>query len=106
MIGAGTYASHLVAVSTTGNGEEFMRRCSAHAVHMRLHLVPGMSLQRAVTETLSELGPDQGGLVAVDREGHVCALMNTSGMYRAFAVGGEGVGHVGIWDEIRDVPLV
>lgn len=106
LIGAGSYSSHDVAVSCTGDGEEFIRRCAAHGVHLRMQLVPSMGLQQAVSDTLSEVGADRGGIIAVDRRGHVVGLFTTTGMYRGLATSaGGGKGSVGIWDELLDVDL-
>lgn len=84
--GAGTYANNATcAVSCTGNGEAFLRAVAAHDVHA-LMLYKGLSLQEAVRTVVHEKLPPldgEGGLIAVDRHGHVVLDFNCAGMYRA-----------------------
>ena len=86
IIGAGTYANHLCAVSCTGWGEYFLRLCVAKTV-ADLMEYKRYSLLRATNEVilkkLPELGGD-GGLVAVDSKGNVALSFNTEGMYRGY----------------------
>ena len=99
IIGAGTYASHLCAVSCTGWGERFIERAVAHDVHARMDLA-GTTLQEAVEavvwDELHTLVPGSGGLVAIDGFGHVTHSFNTAGMYRGW-VGEDGRPHVAIY---------
>ncbi|GLR14319.1 isoaspartyl peptidase/L-asparaginase [Chitinimonas prasina] len=85
VIGAGTWADDLVAVSGTGHGESFIRCCAAHEVASRMRYM-GQPLSDACDEVvygqLLELG-GSGGLIAVDWEGHVTLPFNCEGMYRA-----------------------
>ncbi|TCO81060.1 beta-aspartyl-peptidase (threonine type) [Plasticicumulans lactativorans] len=85
LIGAGTFADDAsCAVSATGHGEFFIRRVVAHSVHARISLL-GEPLARAaevvVMDELRALG-GEGGLVAVDRHGHIAMPFNSEGMYR------------------------
>ncbi|WP_121354642.1 isoaspartyl peptidase/L-asparaginase family protein [Flavisolibacter nicotianae] len=86
VIGAGTYANRLCAVSCTGWGEYFLRLCVAKTV-ADLMEYKGYSLLRAANEAilkkLPEIGGD-GGLVAVDAQGAVALPFNTEGMYRGY----------------------
>lgn len=86
IIGAGTYANHLCAVSCTGWGEYFLRLCAAKTV-ADLMEYKGYSLTRATNEVilkkLPQLGGD-GGLIAVDAKGSVAMPFNTEGMYRGY----------------------
>ena len=84
VIGSGTYANHLCAVSCTGWGEYFLRLCVAKTIADLMEYA-GYSLAKACSEVimkkLPQLGGD-GGLVAVDSKGNVAMPFNTEGMYR------------------------
>ncbi len=90
LIGAGTYADDATAaVSCTGSGEMFMRTVAAYDVCARMRYA-GQSLAQACDAVVGESLPaidGRGGLIAVDRRGHVCLPFNTEGMYRAHACG-------------------
>ncbi|MFN3951443.1 MAG: isoaspartyl peptidase/L-asparaginase family protein [Thermaurantimonas sp.] len=84
LIGCGTYADDLVAVSCTGWGEYFIRTVAAHQLAMRFRLGQA-SLENAALDVLNDvahLGGD-GGLIAVNAEGDLAMPFNTPGMYRA-----------------------
>ena len=99
VIGAGTYADDATcAVSCTGYGEEFVRAVAAHDVAARMRYA-GADLRTAATDVIGRALPEiggRGGLVAVDRAGHVALPFNTTGMYRAWRSSldsvGDGVG--------------
>ncbi|MDE2138237.1 MAG: isoaspartyl peptidase/L-asparaginase [Gammaproteobacteria bacterium] len=85
IIGAGTYAKNGVcAVSATGHGEYFIRAVAAHHVCAAVEY-RGLTLELAMRELLDDilrgLGGD-GGLIGVDRDGHVVMQFSTEGMYR------------------------
>jgi L-asparaginase / beta-aspartyl-peptidase len=85
IVGAGTYARNGVcAVSATGHGEYFIRAVAAYHVCAAVQY-RGFTLQQAVHETLHSvlrgLGGD-GGLIAVDRDGHIVMDFTTEGMFR------------------------
>jgi beta-aspartyl-peptidase (threonine type) len=88
IIGAGTYASANCAVSATGVGEFFMRNVVAYDICARL-LYRGETLAAAadsvVMRKLVAQG-GEGGVIALDRDGHFVTTFNSEGMYR---------GHVG-----------
>ena len=94
IVGAGCYASHMVAVSTTGTGEMFMRAVTAHDVCALMEYA-GLSLQDATQRVIMEKLPrikGRGGLIAVDAQGDVALPFNTEGMYRGYSrVGSEPV---------------
>ena len=103
IIGAGTYAdNNSCAVSCTGRGEIFIR-CSAAREVAALMEHSGLSVQQAakrvVQEELIELGgPETGGLIALDHQGHFTMEMNTPGMYRGW-IGADGKPHVFIYGD-------
>ncbi|MEM9665927.1 MAG: isoaspartyl peptidase/L-asparaginase [Bacteroidota bacterium] len=85
IIGAGTYADNATAaVSATGHGEYFIRGVVAYDIAAMMRY-GGLALDEAanavVMGRLSALG-GTGGVIAMDREGHVAMPFNTSGMYR------------------------
>ena len=92
LIGAGTYADDLCAVSCTGHGEYFMLGVSAYDVSARMRF-KGLSLEDAARETierLSEIG-GEGGLIAVDTHGNVTLPFNSEGMYRGHITGDDNL---------------
>ncbi len=89
IIGAGTYCDDATCgVSCTGTGEFFMRCLVAYDLSQQMSL-KGLSLQEAaVYEVQKRLhdagGPDSGGLIALDRQGHIATPFNTRGMFRGW----------------------
>jgi beta-aspartyl-peptidase (threonine type) len=101
VIGAGTYADNRsCAVSATGHGEYFIRHTVARDICARMQFA-GQSLQDAaesvIVDELMAAGAD-GGIVAVDADGHVSMVFNTPGMYRA-SVSGSGEKRIGIFGD-------
>ena len=101
VIGAGTYADNRsCAVSATGHGEYFIRHTVARDICARMQFA-GQSLQDAaesvILDELMAAGGD-GGIVAVDADGHVSMVFNTPGMYRA-SVSGSGEKRIGIFGD-------
>lgn len=91
IIGAGTYANASCAVSGTGQGEFFMRNVVAYDVCARV-LYRGESLAAAADSVIMRKLVSQhgeGGVIALDRDGHVAMPFNTEGMYRG-SVGPDG----------------
>jgi beta-aspartyl-peptidase (threonine type) len=83
LIGAGTYADEICALSATGLGEAFIRTVLAYDVAARMRY-RGENLARASAAALARiaaLGAD-GGLIAVDRRGNIAMPYNSEGMYR------------------------
>ncbi len=85
VIGAGTYANGICAVSATGDGEYFIRATVARDVAALMEY-RGMKLAEAAQNALDKVAKlgGAGGLVAIDREGNVSLPFNTSGMYRGY----------------------
>jgi len=95
LIGAGTYADdRAAAVSCTGTGEIFIRTAAAYDVCARMRYA-GQSLAQATEAVVMQTLPaiagtgGSGGLIAVDRDGHLSLCFNTEGMYRGYARGAE-----------------
>ena len=86
LVGAGTWADDRCGVSGTGWGEFFIRCAVAHDIAARM-AYRGDSLQAAtdavILGAVPELGGD-GGAIALDRDGHMAMVFNTSGMYRGW----------------------
>lgn len=84
LIGSGTYANNATAgISCTGWGEFFIRSVVAHDISALMEY-KGLSVEeatRTVLAKVAKLGGD-GGLIALDRQGHACLPFNTEGMYR------------------------
>jgi len=83
IIGAGTYANNdSCAVSATGTGEYFIRNVVAADICARVRYLR-VSLEQAANDVvMKELVAQHGdgGVIALDREGHVTAPFNTDGM--------------------------
>ena len=81
---AGTWADANVAVSGTGQGEYFIRVAACAQLGWRV--AGGQALTeaaRAVIDEIGDLGGD-GGLIALDRDGHIAHPFNSQGMKRAW----------------------
>lgn len=91
VIGAGTYASNeSCAISATGHGEYFIRNVVSRDICARMeHL--GETIEEAahalVNVRLVEHG-GTGGVIGIDRDGHITMTLNTSGMYRGHHLAG------------------
>ncbi len=84
LIGAGTFANNeSCAVSGTGQGEYYIRAVVAHDVCALLEY-RRQTLAAAVEEVMRKLqrSGGQGGIIALDRAGHVAMQFNTPGMFR------------------------
>jgi beta-aspartyl-peptidase (threonine type) len=86
IIGAGTYANNAsCAVSATGDGEFFIRSVVAHDI-CALVAYKRVTLEAAAHEVIHEkIGGMQatGGVIALDRAGHIVMDFNSGGMFRA-----------------------
>ncbi|RYZ55786.1 MAG: isoaspartyl peptidase/L-asparaginase [Sphingobacteriales bacterium] len=85
IIGAGTYANNnTCAVSCTGHGELFIRSVVGHDISCLIEY-KGLTLEEAcrtvVHEKLVKIG-GEGGLIAIDKNGHIAMPFNSDGMYR------------------------
>jgi len=85
IIGAGTYANDICAISCTGHGELFMRSVVAYDIACLIEY-KGLSLKDAcdlvVYDKLVKIG-GEGGLIAIDNKGNCELPFNSEGMYRA-----------------------
>jgi beta-aspartyl-peptidase (threonine type) len=98
IIGSGTFANHVAAISATGWGEQIMRNVSANTIANYMEF-NGSSLEEAVQFVLTErLNPGDAGFIAVDKDGNISMQMNTEGMYRG-SVDSEGSRMVMIWED-------
>ncbi|ANQ27488.1 isoaspartyl peptidase/L-asparaginase [Vibrio natriegens] len=86
LIGCGTVAENgVVAVSTTGMGEFFIRKRVAEDVAARIRYLKEdvhTASETVIQGDLKVMG-GEGGLIAIDAEGELHFAMNSSGMYRA-----------------------
>lgn len=95
VIGAGTFADNRTCgISATGHGEYFIRNVVAYDIAALMDYA-GLSLQEAADRVVMEKLVAQeatGGIVGLDREGHIAMVFNTEGMYRGYVkAGGERV---------------
>ncbi|CAJ1975481.1 unnamed protein product [Sphenostylis stenocarpa] len=96
IIGGGTYANELCAVSATGKGEAILRATVARDVAALMEF-KGFSLMEAANCVVHERTPKGTvGLVAVSAAGEVATPYNTTGMFRACATE-DGYSEVAIW---------
>ena len=101
IIGAGTYANNSsCAVSATGDGEFFIRSVVAHDI-CALAAYKRLSLEAAAREVIHEkIGGMKatGGVIALDKAGHIVVDFNSGGMFRA-ARDSRGRKDVAIYDD-------
>jgi beta-aspartyl-peptidase (threonine type) len=96
LVGAGTYANNLCAISATGRGEELIKETVAREVAAVMEYKE-VGLVEAVDYVIHKrLQKTTGGLVAVSSTGDVAMAFNTTGMFRACAKEG-GPREIGIW---------
>jgi len=102
IIGAATFATPLIAVSTTGRGEYFIRAVAAHSVAV-LHET-GLSLQDAVDrvrrEKIEKPG-GRGGFIAIDKSGAPAFSFTGPGMHRGY-VQEDGIVHAGSYADLSN----
>ncbi len=101
IIGAGTYADNAsCGVSCTGHGEYFIRNAVAYDI-TALMKYRGLRLEEATRSVVLGKLKDQGaagGVIALDREGHVSMVFNTAGMFRGF-ITADGTAQVFLFGE-------
>ncbi len=86
VIGAGTYAENDVCgISATGHGEFFIRNVVAHDIAARMKYARH-NIIKASTEVIAALKAKggAGGVVGLDRHGHVVMPFNTPSMFRGY----------------------
>lgn len=97
IIGSGTYASDMVAVSMTGWGERIMEAVSGHTISAYMKHKPA-TLEQAGSYLLEDvLNEGDAGMIAVDKYGNTYTGMNTQGMFRGKS-DSEGNREVAIWE--------
>lgn len=98
IVGAGTFADDATAaISCTGKGEQFIRHGVAREVAALVRF-RGLGLEAAARELVhGRLEKDDGGLVAVGRDGTIALVFNSDGMYRG-AADANGRFEVAIWE--------
>jgi len=97
IIGSGTFANHIAAISATGWGEQIMRNVSANTIANYMEFKE-VSLDEAMDFVLNErLDPGDAGFIAVDNQGNISMKMNTTGMFRA-SLNSNGDRTVMIWE--------
>jgi beta-aspartyl-peptidase (threonine type) len=87
IIGAGTYADNAsCAVSSTGDGEYFIRVAVARMICARMAMQRS-GAEKAAQETLDEVKAlgGTGGVIVLGRDSDVALSMNTEGMFRGRA---------------------
>ncbi len=95
IVGAGTYADSVCAVSGTGVGEQYIRYTIARKVAWLVE--SGQSVEKAAAHCLNDLlNPNEGGIIAVTANGDVTTQWNTTSMPRAIA-DSSGRREVAIW---------
>lgn len=99
IIGAGTYANNKTcAVSCTGWGEKFIKNTVAFNISAMMEY-KNLSLNDAANEMIHKrLSPNDGGLIAVDKDGNFSLQFNTKSMLRGF-VTSDGKKEVKIWEK-------
>jgi beta-aspartyl-peptidase (threonine type) len=100
IIGAGTYADNAsCAVSSTGDGEYFIRVTVARMICARMAM-QNMSAEQAAKATLDEVKAlgGTGGVIVLSKEGDPALSMNTEGMFRGRA-DATGRREVGIYSD-------
>jgi beta-aspartyl-peptidase (threonine type) len=98
ILGAGTYANAGCAVSATGHGEFFIRYTVAHDICARMQY-QGTPIEAAATTVVMDVlvkARGEGGVIAMDGEGHMAMVFNTKSMYRGF-VGPDGAPSVAVF---------
>ncbi|KAK8942566.1 hypothetical protein KSP39_PZI009199 [Platanthera zijinensis] len=100
IIGAGTYANSVCAVSATGKGETIIRATVGRDVAALMEY-KGLSLKDAANYVVESTPNGTVGLVAISAEGEVAMPFNTAGMFRACATE-DGASEIAIWHSLGD----
>lgn len=107
IIGAGTYASNATcAVSATGHGEHFICSVAAYDIAALMEY-KGFSVQAATEEVVLRklvARGGEGGVIAVDTNGHIAMTFNSAGMFRA-SISEEGVASVQVFGSSTPKPV-
>lgn len=98
IIGSGTFANKVAAISATGWGEQIMRNVSANTIANYMEFNES-TLEEAMNFVLTErLNPGDAGFIGVDHEGNISMQMNTVGMFRG-SVDSHGNRTIMIWED-------
>ncbi|MBY0582733.1 MAG: isoaspartyl peptidase/L-asparaginase [Sphingomonas sp.] len=99
IIGAGTWADGVCAVSATGSGEYFIRAGVGHQIAARIAL-GGETVAQAATAALSKVGQlgGRGGVIVVAPDGTAGWHFTTPAMFRGRAAS-SGTRHIGIYGD-------
>jgi beta-aspartyl-peptidase (threonine type) len=101
LIGAGTYANNeSCAISATGVGEYFIRNVVAADICARVRYLH-VSLEEAANDVvMKELVAQhgEGGIIGLDRQGHIAMVFNSNGMMRGM-VGPDGTITIKVFKE-------
>ncbi|KAG0501546.1 hypothetical protein HPP92_001618 [Vanilla planifolia] len=100
IIGAGTYANPLCAISATGKGEAIIRATVGRDVAALMEY-KGLSLHDAAQHVVANAPKGTTGLVAVSATGEVAMAFNTTGMFRACAKE-DGDSQIAIWHSVEN----
>lgn len=99
IVGAGTWAENeTCAVSSTGHGEYFIRIGVAHDIAARIRYAKqslSMAVEAVIQQTLKKMG-GEGGVVALDAQGHYASSHHSDGLYRGW-VTKTGTPHVRLY---------
>ncbi|MCW5724442.1 MAG: isoaspartyl peptidase/L-asparaginase [Maricaulaceae bacterium] len=84
LIGSGTWADEMVAVSCTGQGEYFIRALAGGTAAARVRYLDETPEEAAryALKDVKRLG-GEGGIIAVDHKGRIAEPFNSPGMKRA-----------------------
>ena len=97
IIGAGTYADSLVAVSATGWGEKIMLNVTSHTVSAYMDFKNAPLNEGANYVIQQKMEPNTAGIITVDKNGNISMPFNTTGMFRA-AADANGYRTIKIWE--------
>jgi beta-aspartyl-peptidase (threonine type) len=99
LLGAGTWADEVCAVSGTGTGEAFVRSAFAHQVAARVRY-EGRSLDDACRLALADVADldGRGGCIAIGSQGEPVLRFDTTAMFRGL-VTGEDPPRVALYEE-------
>ncbi|GAA3948271.1 isoaspartyl peptidase/L-asparaginase [Hymenobacter algoricola] len=96
IIGAGTYANAICAVSGTGHGEFFIRHAVAHDIAALVEY-KGLSVSEAAALVMQKVAAagGVGGVIALDAQGNIAMPHSTEGLFWAY-VQADGTAHVNV----------
>ncbi len=108
VIGAGTWADDVCAVSGTGWGEFYIRSAAAHEVCARMRYLGETAAQAGaavINGAIPALGGD-GGAIVLGADGRFATPFNTEGMFRGW-IGLDGVPHIAVYaTDVLEMPTV